>query len=600
MPVIALPLDRSPPASFPHVPLSPELWHRRFGHIGIDATRAVLTKQYATGIQYIGPFTHTHCIPCLIGKHPQRPYDHFAQHASKICELLHMDTCGPFPSDAASSYYGVEAEWEHQSGNTVMVVRSDGAGEFVDGELGTHFRSRGIIHQITAPYAHSQNGKMERYIRTLEETALTLLADSGLPMSFWGDAVKTDNIFNRLPTSTLPATTTPFEVMKKVKPDLSHLRVWGASVLSFILPKLVQKGVRKDLKPFLLGMKRVGLDGGILLPGYCLQRECSWPFSHSSTSIIPPTASHPPSPTPPAPPRPQRNIIPTVLGRDWTDAIRQRDEHLAKLRSTRSGGVHPQQTLAAITDFSSLLAANDLALPNSDNFLSQEVDTVMEYKALVAHPDPHAMSRPDAEVWRAAMKREHDSLQERGVFQPTTLPKGRKAIGVRWVYDFKLNPDGSIIRGKRKARLVAQGFNQRPEDYGNTYAPVAKLTSIRIVLAYAALHDLELMCCDVKTAFLNALLSHEVYCKQVPGFPEADPSLVYLVLRALYVCLEEIGLIRCEVDHAVFYGRFSSPPDASISMPTDGSTSSSSCPFMSTIALAPQTPSLYIIGFLVK
>ncbi|KAF5376297.1 hypothetical protein D9615_008558 [Tricholomella constricta] len=118
-----------------------------------------------------------------------------------------MDTCGPFPvqtpqghtlfhsilddfsnfgstrllthKDATTSHYkDTEAAWELKSGNRVRIVRSDGAGEFVGGALKTHFLSRGIEHQVTAAYAHSQNGKAERYIRTLQDSAQTLLADS--------------------------------------------------------------------------------------------------------------------------------------------------------------------------------------------------------------------------------------------------------------------------------------------------------------------------------------------------------------------------------------------------------------------------------------
>ena len=102
------------------------------------------------------------------------------------------------------------------------------------------------------------------------------------------------------------------------------------------------------------------------------------------------------------------------------------------------------------------------------------------------------------------MKREYDSLEERKAFQRTSLPDGRKAIGVCWTYDYKYNPDGSIIVRKEKARLVAQGFSQRPEDYGNTYAPVVKLTSVRIILAFANNFGYEIMSFDVKTAFLHA------------------------------------------------------------------------------------------------
>ena len=182
------------------------------------------------------------------------------------------------------------------------------------------------------------------------------------------------------------------------------------------------------------------------------------------------------------------------------------------------------------------------------------------------------------------MQRELDTLRDRGIFQPMALPAGCKAIGTRWVYAYKLHPDGSIIRGKEKARLVAQGFSQRPEDFGETYAPVAKMTSIQVVLAFAAANDYEVLCYDVKSAFLHALLSHQVYLKQIGGFPESDPSVVYLALRAIYglrqsshefYCLlrkvlEDIGLIRCEVDHALFFGRFTSPPHPSIPMPTSG------------------------------
>jgi len=74
--------------------------------------------------------------------------------------------------------------------------------------------------------------------------------------------------------------------------------------------------------------------------------------------------------------------------------------------------------------------------------------------------------------------------------------------------------------------LVAQGFSQQLEDYSLTYSLVAKITSIHIMLAYAAHHDLEIMSFDVKTAFLHAKLSTVIFCKQIPGFPEADPTLV--------------------------------------------------------------------------
>ena len=71
-----------------------------------------------------------------------------------------------------------------------------------------------------------------------------------------------------------------------------------------------------------------------------------------------------------------------------------------------------------------------------------------------------AMAHPDADVWKAAMCRELDSLEECHAFERTTLPSDRKAIGLQWVFAYKFNPDRSVIKGKEKARLVTQGFSQ--------------------------------------------------------------------------------------------------------------------------------------------
>jgi hypothetical protein len=108
--------------------------------------------------------------------------------------------------------------------------------------MAKHFAKNGIVVQKTAAYAHQQAGKIERYVRTIEEGGQTLIADSGLPMTFWGWAVMTSQYLrNRLPTSTLPSNTTPFEVITTKKPDLSHLRVWGCQCFPAIPAELRTK-----------------------------------------------------------------------------------------------------------------------------------------------------------------------------------------------------------------------------------------------------------------------------------------------------------------------------------------------------------------------
>jgi hypothetical protein len=94
-------------------------------------------------------------------------------------------------------------------------------------------------------------------------------------------------------------------------------------------------------------------------------------------------------------------------------------------------------------------------------------------------------------------------------------------IGTKWI--FKKNQDELGIVVRNKARLVAQGFSQvEGIDFGETYAPVARLESIYILLVYATYHNFKLQQMDVESAFLNGPLKEEVYVKQPPGFEGLD------------------------------------------------------------------------------
>ncbi|KAG9458112.1 hypothetical protein H6P81_002620 [Aristolochia fimbriata] len=111
-----------------------------------------------------------------------------------------------------------------------------------------------------------------------------------------------------------------------------------------------------------------------------------------------------------------------------------------------------------------------------------------------------------------------DSMSSNKVWDLVQLPIGFKPIGCKWVFKTKRDSSGNIKR--YKAHLVAKGFTQREGiDYTDTYSPVSKKDSLRIILALVAHFDLELHHMDVKTAFLNGELEEEVYMKQPEGFP---------------------------------------------------------------------------------
>ena len=197
---------------------------------------------------------------------------------------------------------------------------------------------------------------------------------------------------------------------------------------------------------------------------------------------------------------------------------------------------------------------------------------------------PEAVARPDASVCNAAMEREKTSLKEMGAFVEEDLPKGQKAIGLKWVYTYKTDAAGDVMKGKEKARVVAQGFNQRQGQYDETYAPVAKMASVWILLAWAASRDLHIYQFDCKTAFLHAKVRHPIYACPFPGYELSTPGKVLCIIVALYglrqsayefymlflSLLQVLGMLRCNVDHGVFFGEWISPPDPSIFMPDDG------------------------------
>ena len=121
--------------------------------------------------------------------------------------------------------------------------------------------------------------------------------------------------------------------------------------------------------------------------------------------------------------------------------------------------------------------------------------------------------------WIVAMQEELNQFEKNKVWHLVPRPSDRTVIGTRWVFRNKLDEYGTILRNK--ARLVVKGYNQQEEIYYNeTFAPVARLEAIRLLIAYAAHKRIKLFQMDVKIAFLNGYLQEEVYVEQTPRFED--------------------------------------------------------------------------------
>ncbi|GJV82529.1 retrovirus-related pol polyprotein from transposon TNT 1-94 [Tanacetum coccineum] len=138
------------------------------------------------------------------------------------------------------------------------------------------------------------------------------------------------------------------------------------------------------------------------------------------------------------------------------------------------------------------------------------------------------------ESWVMAMQEELYQFISNDVWELVPNPMDMTIIGTKWVYRTTLDENGVV--SKNKARLVAQGYNQQEGiDYDETYAHVARLESMRILLAYACALDFKLFQMDLKSAFLNGFVNEEVYVAQPPGFIDfVKPNHVYRLKKTLY------------------------------------------------------------------
>jgi hypothetical protein len=135
--------------------------------------------------------------------------------------------------------------------------------------------------------------------------------------------------------------------------------------------------------------------------------------------------------------------------------------------------------------------------------------------------------------WEVAMQEELNNFTRNEVWHLVPCPN-QNVVGTKWVFRNKQDEHGVVTRNK--ARLVAKGYSQVEDlDFDETYAPVARLESIHILLAYATYHGFKLYQMDVKSAFLNGPIKEEVYVEQPPGFEDSEyPSHVYKLSKALF------------------------------------------------------------------
>eukprot|EP00268_Persea_americana_P059265 TRINITY_DN7252_c0_g2_i3.p1 TRINITY_DN7252_c0_g2~~TRINITY_DN7252_c0_g2_i3.p1 ORF type:complete len:904 (-),score=94.40 TRINITY_DN7252_c0_g2_i3:300-3011(-) len=514
------------------------------------------------------------CDSCKMGKGKALPFPLHDSLAMKCFDIVHSDVWGIAPVISHSHYkyfvtfiddysrftwiYFLHAKSdvfsvfkvflsyvENQFSTTIKILRSDSGGEYVSKEFQTFLQSKGIISQRSCPYTPQQNGVSERKNRHLLDIARSLLLASSVPTRFWPEALSTAvHVINRLPSSRLDNQTPFFRLFQK-NPLYNHLRPFGcvcfvllpptertkltaqSSLCAFLGYALNQKGYLcydSNAKRIRVSRNVVFFENQYFFPRHGDSNDSvSFSFlpsfldtkpppvtrfkpdfvykrrdvtgdpgsgSLATPTLIAPDSAPDPPPAPPAP-DPAPNPPPAPV------ALRRSIRHIKP--PDRYGFTHA----------SLLTTLSSISIPNS-------------YSQAVQH-----------DCWIQAMQEELSALQENHTWDIVPCPSSVKPIGCKWVYSVKLKSDGSLDR--YKARLVALGNRQEYGiDYEETFALVAKMTTVRTVLAIAASQSWPLYQMDVKNAFLHGDLKEEVYMRLPQGIPSSSKTDVARLRRSLY------------------------------------------------------------------
>ncbi|GBO98773.1 Retrovirus-related Pol polyprotein from transposon TNT 1-94 [Eumeta japonica] len=179
------------------------------------------------------------------------PYPVSNNVTSRVCEIIHADTCGPMekPSIGGSRYFVAENE----TGNKIKIFRSDNGTEFINKEVREVFQNKGIIHQTSVTFTPEQNGVAERENRILVEAARTMLYAKDLPISLWAESVNTAAyVINRTGKSSIEGKS-PYELWSSKSYDINNLKIFGTTVYVHIPKEKRHKWDAKGEKGIMVG-----------------------------------------------------------------------------------------------------------------------------------------------------------------------------------------------------------------------------------------------------------------------------------------------------------------------------------------------------------
>ena len=386
-----------------------------------------------------------------------------------------------------------------------------------------------------------------------------------MPAKYWGEAVHyVVYVLNKLPTRSMYETT-PYEAWFERKPSVDYLKIFGC--IAYMKVPAAHSRKLDDKSKRLIhigrepGKKAYRLfdptSGSVHISRDVIFDECQgwdWETNTNTTRNV------------------TEQLVIEGVTLEHSDDQEQSSTYEPTTPRTSENttiSVEGENTDASVT---SNLSEQPKRFRSLDDVYADSTEVELEEELfLMGIDEPVCFEQAiTVDVWKEAMEREINSTEKNETWELTTLPKGHKAIDLKWIFKVKKDQNGEVT--KHKARLVAKGYVQRQGvDYDEVFAPVTRLETVRLLLALAAKNNWEVHHLDVKSAFLNGILLEEVYVRQPKGFvKKGQEDKVYKLLKALYGLrqaprawysrfnqyLLKLGFVKCPFEHAVYTKKF--------------------------------------------
>jgi len=420
-------------------------------------------------------------------------------------------------------------------------IRTDNGPKFL---LHDFYASHGIVHyQRPCVETPQQNGRVERKHQHILNVGRALLFQSKLPPSFWSYAIlHVVFLINRVSTPLLN-NHSPYFILYNQLPDINLFNIFGCLCYASTLHNHRTKLQSRAKKTIFLGYKS-GYKGFVLFDIHSreifISRHVSfhenvlpypqnpssathdWKYFTISSNIVP-LSSIDQSPSPSLP------VIDDILPPLSHSSV-PNNVPVSPRKSTRTRTPHSH--LQDYVCNSSHTSTYPLSNYISYNYVSANHASFV--LSLQTHPEPHTyVEASKHDYWKQAMQVELLALEKTCTWDIVDLPPHAKPIGYRWIFKVKHHADGSVER--YKARLVAKGYTQiEGLDYFDTYSLVAKMTTVRLVIALASINNWFIHQLDVNNAFLHGDLQKDVYMLVPPDIKTIKSNQVYKLKKSLY------------------------------------------------------------------